>query len=292
MQCFHPVDAWQNDDGRIVFTERGGGRALSLPCGQCIGCRVERSRQWAMRCVHESRLYERNSFVTLTYNDDNCPNSLEYRNFQLFMKKARKKLGPFRFYMCGEYGERTFRPHYHALLFGLSFDDMYYWRQSESGCRVYRSSTLESLWTLGNCEIGEVTFESAAYVASYCVKKITGDAAEEHYTRVDSSTGEIVKVLPEFSKMSLRPGIGARFVAKYRDDIYPHDYVIVDGRKVKPPRYYDKWLFDQDGTEVDEVAFARVLKGRKFAFDGTPDRLAVRERVLRGRLSFKKRALT
>lgn len=291
MQCFKPVDAWQNDDGRIVFTERGGGRALSLPCGQCIGCRVERSRQWAMRCVHESRLYPRNSFVTLTYSDEYCPNSLEYRSFQLFMKKARKKCGPFRFYMCGEYGERTLRPHYHALLFGLSFDDMKYWRMSESGCRVYRSATLESLWTLGNSEIGEVTFESAAYVASYCVKKITGDAAEAHYSRVDSSTGEIVKVLPEFSKMSLRPGIGAGFVAKYRDDIYPHDYVVVDGRKVKPPRYYDQFLSLQNGTEIDEVGFARYKKGLKFKGDQTADRLQVREKVLRGKLSLKRRSL-
>lgn len=101
MACFYPLAAWQTDDGDIVFKERGAiKRALTLPCGQCVGCRLERSRQWAVRCMHEASLYDQNAFVTLTYDQDHLPESgsLRYRDFQLFCKRARDKLGPFRFF--------------------------------------------------------------------------------------------------------------------------------------------------------------------------------------------------
>ena len=122
MPCFSPLEAIQTVDRQIRFFARGSVgksraaadnvlRELSPPCGQCIGCRLERSRQWAIRCVHESQLHENSVFVTLTYSDEFCPISLEYAHFQNFMKRLRKKFGPTRMYMCGEYGERTFRPH-------------------------------------------------------------------------------------------------------------------------------------------------------------------------------------
>jgi len=306
MPCYHPVDCWQLESGEIVFNENRGSlgkknkkrvdrarilRSLTIPCGQCIGCRLERSRQWAMRCIHESSLYSRNSFVTLTFDDEHCPNSLDYSLFQLFMKRARKKFGPFRFYMCGEYGERTLRPHFHALFFGLDFSDRYLWRMTDAGSRSYRSPELESVWTLGHSEVGDVTFESAAYVARYVVKKVTGSRADEHYRRVDSSTGEIVQVEPEFTRMSLKPGIGAGFVEKWKEDIYPHDYVVVNGRKCKPPRYYDQYLAGLAGTESDELEFDRQKKAAKFRADSTPERLEVREKVARSRLKFKQRSM-
>ena len=97
MACFHPLDAWRGDDGRIRFVDRGDGRYLQLPCGQCVGCRLERSRQWAMRCMHEAQMHKDNAFVTLTYDQDHFKPSLDYRDFQLFMKRARKEMGPLRF---------------------------------------------------------------------------------------------------------------------------------------------------------------------------------------------------
>ena len=111
MPCFHPLDAWQCLNGDVVFTDNLARndviRRLSLPCGRCVGCRLERSRQWAVRCMHEASMHMFNSFVTLTYDDDHLPeyNSLNYKHFQDFMKRLRKSHNGVRFYMCGEYGE-------------------------------------------------------------------------------------------------------------------------------------------------------------------------------------------
>jgi hypothetical protein len=119
-------------DGSVKFVSRnkkGVDGTLELPCGQCIGCRLERSRQWAMRCLHESSLYDRNAFVTLTYDDEHLPpgGSLNYPDFQRFMKRLRKNSkSPIRFYMGGEYGESTLRPHFHVCLFGYDFPDKVY----------------------------------------------------------------------------------------------------------------------------------------------------------------------
>ena len=289
MACFKPLDAWQLEDGRIVFVERGKiARSLVLACGQCIGCRLERSRQWAIRCMHEAQMHDVNSFVTLTYDNSHFTPSLRYSDFQLFMKRLRKELGSVRFYMCGEYGEKTFRPHYHALLFGVDFSlDRYLWRRSGSGFDLFRSPTLERLWTFGNSEIGEVTFESAAYVARYCMKKVTGPAAENHYKRVMESTGEIVDVVPEFTRMSLKPGIGRRWIEKFYTDVYPNDSVLVNGMKCKPPRYYDG-VFSYF-RQVDDVEFDRFERSLLTREDNSPERLAEREQVARARLSFKHR---
>lgn len=291
MACFHPLDAWQLESGDIVFAERGRiRRSLQLPCGQCIGCKLERSRQWAMRCLHESQLHPHSSFVTLTYDDAHVSTSLDYRDFQLFMKRARRKLGPFRFYMCGEYGERTLRPHFHALFFGLHFADRYHWRSSSSGFDLFRSTALEALWTHGYAEIGDVTFESAGYVARYCMKKVTGPGAEDHYKRVDIRTGEIVDCVPEFTRMSLKPGIGLDWLRLYRSDVYRGDgnaYVVVNGMKCKPPRYYDEYV--SGSSAFNDVEYVREMDALSRRHDSTPERLAVRESVARARLSFKQR---
>lgn len=92
MTCFHPIPAYRDGDGPIQFHDTGKGRPIEIPCGQCIGCRLERSRQWAMRCVHEASLHDDNCFVTLTYNDQHIPSDagLRHRDYQLFMKRLRK----------------------------------------------------------------------------------------------------------------------------------------------------------------------------------------------------------
>ena len=190
MPCYSPVQAWRGPvtaSGKraIVFKRPSQvfGKGLELPCGGCIGCRMERVRQWSLRCVHESRLYRDNCFLTLTYSDDNLPanGSLMPEHFTLFMKRLRFAYGEgIRFFMCGEYGEKLGRPHYHACLFNFDFPDKELHTISK-GNRVYKSQALEKLWGLGHCWIGSVTPQSAAYVAGYVMKKITGDKAQEHY---------------------------------------------------------------------------------------------------------------
>lgn len=148
---------------------------LRLPCGQCVGCRLERSRQWALRCVHEASLHDSNLFVTLTYDDEHLPefNSLYYPDFQKFMKRLRKKFSRenIRFYMCGEYGETTLRPHYHVILFNFDLPDRRLYRRSHSGDHLFTSEILTKIWGKGFCPFGNVTFQSAAYTARYIMKK-------------------------------------------------------------------------------------------------------------------------
>lgn len=294
MACFSPLLAWQLDGGEIVFCERGKiKRELNLPCGQCIGCRLDRSRQWAVRCVHESQLHGSNVFVTLTYSDDFLPTdlSLHYRDFQLFMKRLRKVKPGVRFYMCGEYGELGSRPHFHACLFNCFFDDRVLFSHLSSGSDIYTSAELEKLWPFGFCSVGDVTFESAAYVARYVMKKVTGPRADAHYERVDYATGEIKQASPEFNRMSLKPGIGGDWFRKFRSDVYERDYVVVNGVKMKPPKYYDKLLQAASDFSSDYIEFLRSEKARKLAPDNTPERLVVRETVARARLALLKRCV-
>jgi len=180
MQCHYPIPAYRLPSGSVVFHDKGDGAPFEVPCGKCLGCRLSRSREWALRCVHEASLHEQNCFVTLTYSPENLPSDagLHHPHFQKFMKRLRKKYSgrDIRYYMCGEYGERTNRPHYHALLFGLDFPDWEYVSTSDSGHEVFTSKTLEKIWGLGFVTIGTVTFESAAYCAPYIMKKLTGPA--------------------------------------------------------------------------------------------------------------------
>ena len=195
-------------DGSVKFVsknKRGVESTLELPCGQCRGCRLERSRQWAMRCLHESSLHDQNSFITLTYDDAHLPEggTLVYSDFQKFLKRLRKRVGvPIRFYMGAEYGEKFKRPHYHACIFGFDFPDRIYFKKTSSGEKIYTSKILESLWPYGHSSVGNVTFESAAYIARYCVQKVTGDKATEHY-RVVTEDGVVVDRVSEFNHMSL-----------------------------------------------------------------------------------------
>lgn len=283
MTCFHPLSAFKTVEGSIVFNSNKGNikEALKLPCGQCVGCRLERSRQWAIRCVHEASLYSQNCFITLTYRDADLPDdhSLSVREFQLFMKKLRKKYGPkIRFYHCGEYGSQFGRPHYHACLFNFDFPDKKIWTIRE-GMPLYTSDALTEIWGKGFCTIGEVTFESAAYVARYIMKKVNGDAAADHYQYVHPSSGEIIDRKPEYTTMSRRPGIGSDWLDKYIEDVYPHDRVIMRGKKMRPPKFYDNRYEIVDPLGFEEVKYNRHLQSLKHVDNSTPDRLKVREAV-------------
>lgn len=283
MPCFHPVSAWQRSDGTVVFAERGDIlRSLQLSCGGCIGCRVERSRKWAVRCMHEASLHPQNCFVTLTYDDEHCPKdgSLNVRDWQLFAKRLRKS-GGFRFYMCGEYGSRNWRPHYHALLFGRDFDDKLYDRRGSQDDKIYRSALLDSVWGHGFASIGAVTFESAAYTAAYCVDKWTGPNSDDYYNRINCF-GVRAVLKPPFNIMSRRPGIGAAWLEKFHRRTYAFDEVIVNGKSTGVPRYYDK-LYKRMGSEyadrLSDLKAQREVDALLLRADNTPERLAVRKEV-------------
>jgi len=272
-----------------------------LPCGQCIGCRLERSRQWAVRCMHEAQMHEENCFITLTYSEDQLPQdrSLHKQHFQKFMKRLRKAIAPkkVRYYMCGEYGDNTKRPHYHACLFGYDPRDKELYRTTD-GINLYSSAGLEQIWGKGFVTIGSVTFESAAYVARYVTKKITGrkaDALDEiglkHYEWLCPITGEVTELQPEYTAMSLKPGIGKTWLDKYDSDVYNHDHVIVNGKKCRPPRYYDKVLESYDSEKLEELKIHRQEKAVLHEKNNTLDRLMVREKVQNQRFKQLKRSL-
>lgn len=221
--------------------------------------------------------------------------SLRPRDVQLFIKKLRFSqselgLAKVRHYSVGEYGERTRRPHYHIALFGEDFaGDRYHWRTSGE-YNIYRSPRLEKLWGLGNCEIGELTTDSAAYIARYVMKKINGKKAQQHYRR-ETADGEIYYLVPEFALMSRRPGIGRDWLTEYNRDVYPHDHVIVNGHKFKPPRYYDKLMEAWSPATMAEIKFNREMRCKELEADNTPARLADKETVTKAKLAFKKRNL-
>lgn len=319
MPCYSPIRGWQakrvNSSGKrsIVFSRHEGlvDREVQVPCGKCIGCRLERSRQWAVRCVHEASLYPENCFITLTFNDDHLDKSgsLVKRDFVLFMKNLRKMFGPgIRFFHCGEYGEGLGRPHHHACIFNFDFPDKVLWSVRD-GVRLYTSGCLEALWSdpetgscKGFCTVGEVTFESAAYVARYVMKKVTGELAPSHYG------GKV----PEYVTMSRRPGIAAGWVKKYAlSDCYNTDFLVMNGHKCKPPKFYDRCYEDMTGVEVLPSKFeakyfgkgidkrSKVWKGisrkRKEFGAASPDntlaRLAVREKLKQRQVDRLKRSV-
>lgn len=269
-------------------------RSLFLPCGRCAMCRLEQARQWAVRCMHEAKLYEHSCFVTLTYDGKHLPEdlSLRYEDFQKFMKRLRKSREGVRFYMCGEYGSQLGRPHYHALLFNCHFPDQLYFRRTPAGA-VYTSAELAKLWPLGNHYIGSVTFASAQYVARYCLERITGAPAQDHYRAVNLETGEVWDRVPEFNQMSRRPGIGARWLEKFMSDVYPRGECVVNGSLRKAPRFYDK-MFRRAASSEDEAALDAFRYERAMSVDpkeSTDERLAVREQVMLARLALTKREL-
>lgn len=298
MACYRPLDAYRGPGRQIYFDSKKGfaDRPLKLPCGQCIGCRLDKSRRWAIRIKHEAqehsnctkqsplahcftdsrgRLQHENSFLTLTYDDDHLPpnDSLEVKDWQAFAQRTRKKLGRFRYYHCGEYGENLGRPHLHAICFGLSFyrDRVQTSATTKKGDQTYTSEILSALWPYGFHTIQNVNYEAAQYVARYALKKITGDHAANHYQ----------EVRPEYATMSLKPGIGWTWFNKYKSDVYPSDEVIMNGKPQRPPKYYDSLLEDD---ELEIIKGKRVRNSKRFEKNNTYERHKVREKVNLARL--------
>lgn len=241
MPCYSPVRAYRarytNVSGKrpLVFNKNDGYEdlAVDIPCGKCIGCKLEKSRQWAVRCMHEAKMHNTSCFITLTYDNDNLPEggSLAPSHITKFFKRMRKAGIAFRYFQCGEYGDSGCRPHHHACIFGYDFPDRILYK-IEGDCEYYISEELSRLWPYGFCLIGNLTFQSAAYVSRYVTKKITGDIALAHY-------GQKV---PEYATMSRRPGIGAKYFDKFRSDFVDKGQCIlkVDNKYIASalPKYY------------------------------------------------------
>lgn len=284
----------------MAFSAKAGfaDQPLELRCGNCQACRLERSRQWATRAVHEASLHDRNAFVTLTYSPECIPEDfgLRVRDWQLFAKRARKRLGRFRFLACGEYGGSTLRPHYHACVFGQDFDRSS-WEPVREG--LFTSPVLHELWKLGHVSVGDVSWQSAAYVARYVMGKANGELARTRYSRVDADTGECWEVPPEFVVMSRRPGLGAEWFRRFKSDVFPADEVVHGGKRLGVPKFYDTLLERQEGSEAlaavkrARVERARLRRERELEL-ATPleasslvwlnDRLRVSEGVVSGRV--------
>lgn len=246
-----------------------------------------------MRLHHEASLHEAKSFVTLTYADQWLPDdySVSPKALQDFMKRLRYHMGKrrVRFFACGEYGEQNLRPHYHLILFGADFySDRIPFRRTERGDVTYISQKLQKLWPFGFSEIGAVTRESCGYVARYVMKKVNGEAAKDHYRRVNPLTGELTQVTPEFITMSKKPGLGSGWFDQFAGDAFPSDFIVIDGRKYPVPRYYLKQIDDE---KAGVVVFKRKQEAWKRKEDNTPERLAVRQEVQELKASRLKRDL-
>ena len=335
LPCYHPLKAFvlgEKDGKRLLkvtsyeidHLERAGegfaccthpayGRPgditefIEIPCGKCSGCRLQRSREWANRCMLELEYHKSSYFVTLTYDDAHVPihyyadpetgealpsMSLVKRDFQLFMKRLRKKFGEgIRFFASGEYGSETFRPHYHAIVFGLELNDLVPYKRSAQGFQYFNSASLQEVWPNGFAVVAPVTWETCAYTARYVMKKLTGPEAEFY---------ENFNIVPEFSLMSRKPGIARQY---YEDhpDLYEHEFINIStekgGRKFRPPKYYDK-LFDVDCPEesarLKAVRQKMAAEAQKAKLQKTTlsylDQLAVEERNQLARIKSLKRS--
>ena len=245
-----------------------------------------------MRCVHESKVHSKNSFLTLTYDSEHVPKDmgLHVGDWQRFAKRVRKSVGKFRFLMCGEYGDKNLRPHFHVCCFGQDFsEDRSVWQTKPDGSALFVSPKLGELWGNGFATIGAVSFQSAAYVARYTMKKVNGELAAERYLRSDGE--RTWRVRPEFATMSRRPGLGSEWLERFWTDVYPDDFVVIEGRKVRPPAFYDNWLDAKDPEMLDLCKKKRIVEALKQSEHQTEDRLRVREKVVDAKLALHSRPL-
>jgi hypothetical protein len=253
MSCHGPLHGWLSKERtplgkrRMSFSIRESYHDLKLtvPCGQCTGCKLDRARAWSIRITHEASQWAANSFVTLTYKEMPSYGSLRPRDFVLFMKRLRKAHPGVRFLQAGEYGSKG-RPHHHAILFNCSFPDATPFRQTPAGYLIYRSAELEKLWPHGYSSIGDVNIQTAAYVARYTLKKSGSEQRNPNFVK-------------EYITMSRRPGIGQTWIKKYFTDVYPSDTLILSGgKKARPPRYYDNILERTNPNMYKAIKFKRI----------------------------------
>lgn len=278
MPCYTPLSAFRTRNG-ITFHQNDDESLyeIKLPCGICIGCRLEYARQWAVRITHEASLHDNNCFLTLTFDNEhlNTKLSLDKSDHQNFMKRLRKKYprkkhGRISYFVCGEYGEKLSRPHYHSALFNFDFPDKLRIEDSQSGEKQYESQILNDLWGMGRATIGSLTPASAAYVAGYCTKKVRANLDPNYY-------GDR---LPEFTSCSRRPAVGLLWIEKYHSDIYNYDTCMVQGKTQRPPRYYDKFYEKQYPDMMLDIKSTREYNSSLVNIDEqTEERLNVKHKI-------------
>lgn len=248
---------------------------VKIPCGECIGCRLDNSRQWADRSLMELESHDSAYFVTLTYDDVHVPVSyfpdpetgeafpsltLRRDDVKNFIKRLRKRCGQkIRVFGCGEYGDTTLRPHYHLICFGLKLDDLVVTGKSPIGIPYYTSQLIQDTWSIwhqpekgqirgwfepiGFVSVGEVTWESCAYVARYVNKKVDHDMAAFY---------ETYNVEPEFRISPRRSGLGREYYETHKEQMREYSYFNIStedgGRKIMPPKYFMD-LFEKDYPE-------------------------------------------
>jgi hypothetical protein len=278
MPCYNPLSAWKVD-GKIVFNQPSGSVGLlkpfNLPCAKCIGCRLNYARSWALRCQLEALTHEDNCFITLTFNNEELlkrtnPWSVDKNDFQLFMKKFRKRFNKqIRFFHCGEYGEKTYRPHYHALIFGHDFripsktnkvkkygSDKYpLFQSSELTKYDENGKIIGGLWPYGHTTVGELNFETASYTARYATKKIKGDVSKVH---IDPLTNKVSEINDVYCTMSTANGLGYQAYQEFKHNWYGNDFIRNgNGIKMKPPRYFDKLYAEEFPKKFEAIKKAR-----------------------------------
>jgi len=292
MPCYSPLKCGFDHNYNLTFSSKKYNAempAFQLPCGQCIGCRIDRSKEWAIRCVHEAQTHENNVFITLTYSNENLPltpdglPTLKHDDFQNFMKRLRKKRAYERmgFFMAGEYGDQLQRPHYHAILFGIDFKDKKQ-VQLRNDIPVYHSQELEETWGLGHHEIGSVNYQSAAYVGRYVVKKLTGEQSALYDGRT-----------PDYGKASKKYAIGKNWLEKFWPDVFNYSELIVDGSPHKIPRYYIKWLEKHHplAWQKHKGRDLSLFDTKKYIDENSPQRLKAKKIVKKTKLAFLARNL-
>lgn len=297
MSCFRPLHAFPYDSNSSKFgqyrvyshtiniapsVDLKTGQLLEqidIPCGKCVGCRLDYSRQWATRMVMESMLYKHNYFITLTYSNEYMDSMPEkYKNvdgaytlypndLSAFIKRLRRKFEyeldhvGVRFYACGEYGSKTFRPHFHICLFNAPIPDCIQVGNNKIGQPLFDSNFVSSLWPCGHICIGELNWQTCAYTARYTMKKAGGQDAE-YYRELNLN--------PEFVRMSRRPGIGFDYFCDHQDSFFDNDKIVLpatskDKRNVqKIPTYFVKKMQDLDPVSVASSKARRAEAGRLY----------------------------
>ena len=283
MACHHPIPAYLSADGKVTFVrkEKAVGKSgfLHIRCGMCRGCKADHARDWAIRCYHESQLHDQCCFITLTYSPEKLPphGSLDPRDLELFWKRLRKRIAPdrVRYFACGEYGEKRSRPHYHACLFGWRPTERVPLGKSEKGNPQWGAQILSEAWGLGRVTWTEFDPSCARYTAHYTADKLKSFALDEidpetglrPYERMDVTTGEILKLAPEFQRQSQRPAIGVRWLEKFWREVFPADTVVMDGKEYPPPKIYYQWLRENQPEVAEKVKAKRVSETEEIPYE-------------------------
>lgn len=262
-------------DSSDIGSRSPASRYVTLPCGLCFGCRMDNARMWSLRMMHEARYHENNFFVTLTYDDASLPPDadLRYRDLRLFFVNARHHFQtaakPFKYFACGEYGDKTLRPHYHFAGFDFKIDDLRPFKQTASGW-YFLSESLRSIWKHGHVIVAPLQWDCAAYIARYVTKKMHGSNLRDKGT-FDPDTGELDLYTIERAFQS--KGLGLPFYEDHHDEIWDLDACLFKGQYlVKPPRYYFKQLEKSDPVKASLIKEKRMADKPLVVIDETRDK--------------------